>query len=252
MSLRASMTRILAVLYGLLALAAAAAISTYQIAFVGNFVLPHSVDRGGQAGSFGLALCINVVLLGLFGLQHSLMARPWFKSWCRKFIPEPIERSTYVLFVVLAYVLLFWQWRPVEFVIWQTSNPILCGLIWTAFFSGWGLLLWSSYLVNPWDMWGFRHVWAYAKGVPYTILNFQASGPYRLVRHPIMLGLYIAFWAAPVMTVGHALFAAAMTAYGMIATFWEERDLLRTYPGYAQYRDSTPMVIPWLRRRSAQ
>jgi methanethiol S-methyltransferase len=242
----APLNRSLALLYGLLAFGVGSLTSACQIAFVGNFLLPKTVDLGGQDGSLLIALCINTVLLLLFGLQHSLMARPWFKRWWQKFVPTAIERSTYVIMVGLAYALLFWQWRAVNIVIWRVDNPILTGLIWVFFASGWGLVLWSSWLINPWDMWGFRHVQAYAQGVPYKPLNFQVSGPYRVMRHPIMLGLFVVFWASPLMTLGHVLFATMMTAYGSIATIWEERDLVRTYPDYEQYRNSTPMIIPRL------
>jgi protein-S-isoprenylcysteine O-methyltransferase Ste14 len=240
--------RILAVLYGLLALAVGVMISTYQIAFVGDFLVPRTVDRGGMDGSLGISLCINTVLLVIFGAQHSIMARPWFKGWWTKVVPEPIERSTYVLLVGMAYTLLFWQWRPVTAVIWHIENQVAIWLIWAVFAFGWAILLWASHLVNPWDMWGFRHVWAFARSEAYKSLNFQVSGPYRWIRHPIMLGLFLAFWAAPTMTVGHALFAAMMTFYGVIATVWEERDLIRNYPDYEDYRNSTPMIFPRLRR----
>jgi len=241
------MMRILALFYGLLALAVGVLISTYQIAFVGDFVVPKTVDHGGViAGSCGLALCINIMLLVIFGAQHSVMARPWFKNWWKKVIPQPIERSTYVIIVGMAYTLLFWQWRPVDTVVWHVDNVIAIWLIWAVFVSGWVVLLWASHLVNPWDMWGFRHVRAFVRDEAYKSLNFQVSGPYRWIRHPIMLGLFLAFWAAPVMTVGHALFAAIMTLYGVVATVWEERDLIRTYPDYENYRDSTPMIFPRL------
>lgn len=243
------LTRILAAIYGLLALGAGAVISAYQIAFVGDFVLPKTVDYGGRSGSLLSSLCINSMLLGLFGLQHSAMARPWFKKWWTKAIPEPIERSTYVILVALTYTLLFWQWRPIETVIWHVENPIGVWAIRVVFAFGWVLVLWSSHLINPWDMWGFRHAWAYVRGVEYKPLYFQVSGPYHWMRHPIMLGLFLAFWSCPLMTVGHALFATMMTAYGTIATIWEERDLIRNFPDYENYRKSTPMIFPRFRGR---
>jgi protein-S-isoprenylcysteine O-methyltransferase Ste14 len=239
------LTRTFALLYGLLALAAGAVISACQIAFVGNFLLPKTVDSIGREGdSLFAALVIDIVLLGLFGLQHSVMARPWFKAFWRRIIPEHLERSTYVLLVAVAYALLFWQWRPIGAVIWQTEQPIAIWSIRILFLAGWGLVLWSSHLINPWDMWGFRHVYAYFQGVPYKPLEIQVLGPYHWMRHPIMLGLFIVFWASPLMTVGHALFATVMTAYGLIATIWEERDLIRNYPSYQDYRNSTPMIFP--------
>jgi len=247
--LPSNLKRTFALCYGLLALVAGSVSSAYQIAFVGNFVLPHSVDRGGQSGPTVLALSIDTILLGLFGLQHSIMARPWFKSWWNKWISTSMERATYVILVGLTYALLFWQWRLIPVVLWNVEQPAAVWLLRLLFAGGWVLVLWSSYLINPWDMWGFRHVWAYIQGVPYKSLDIQVLGPYRWIRHPIMLGLFVAFWASPLMTLGHALFAAMMTAYGTIATVWEEKDLVRNFPDYEQYRNSTPMILPRLGRR---
>jgi methanethiol S-methyltransferase len=228
------------------------AVSAYQIAFVGNFFVAKTIDHGGIEVSVLEALIINVVLLSLFGLQHSLMARDWFKAWWTKTIPEPIERSTYVYAVGVAYGLLFWQWRPIPGIVWSVDAPVFIWLIYAIFAAGWGLVLWSSHLIDPIEVWGLRQSVSHFLGKSVGITDFKATGPYRCSRHPVMLGLMMAFWAAPVMTVGHLEFAIVMTAYALIATIWEERDLIRDFPSYADYRASTPMLFPlslkWFRK----
>jgi methanethiol S-methyltransferase len=238
--------RIFVLLYGLLGFAVGLGISTYQIAFVGNLFLSRTVDRGGSADSVWKALVINAVLISLFGLQHSMMSRPWFKDWWNRFIPKPVERSTYMVMVGVAYGLLFHLWQPIETVIWQVQSPALLGLLQIIFWSGWVLVLWSSHLISPLDVWGLKQTWCYLRGIPYETPTYRVSGPYKIMRHPIMLGLFMAFWAAPLMTVGHLLFAIGMTFYATMATIWEERDLIKTYPDYQEYRDKTPMILPRL------
>jgi methanethiol S-methyltransferase len=242
--------RILALVYGLIGLAVGAGISLVQIAFVGNYLLPKTIDRGSRAvDNPVLALAIDLFLVALFGLQHSLMARPWFKKWWTRVVPVVVERSTYMIFVGLAYGLLFHCWQPVETVVWQFDNPVVVIIFRTIFWAGWILLLWASNLISPLDVWGFRQVLAYVRGVPYEGPVYQVAGPFRVMRHPIMLGLFMAFWSSPLMTLGHLIFALGMTGYVVISTRWEEADLVREYPDYDDYRKSTSSFFPWPRRK---
>jgi methanethiol S-methyltransferase len=237
--------RFFALIYGVLAFAAGVAVSSYQICFVGNFVVPKTVDHGGTSANITLALLVNTLLLSIFGLQHSLMARSWFKKWWTRAIPQPIERSTYVFAVLVAYGLLFWQWQPIPTIIWAVENTVITWLIYAVFACGWLLVIWSSQLINPREVWGLQQTVNYFLRVESKDPDYKVSGPYRYSRHPIMLGLMIAFWAAPVMTLGHMQFALIMTAYALLATIWEERDLIRNFPSYAEYRKSTSMLFPW-------
>jgi protein-S-isoprenylcysteine O-methyltransferase Ste14 len=244
--------RFFAPLYGVLAFAAGMAVSAYQIAFVGGFFVPKTIDKGCEGTTVWLALLINVVLMTLFGLQHSLMARDWFKRWWTRTIPEPIERSTYVFAVGAAYGLLFWLWQPITAVVWDVETPVFVWLIYGVFVAGWVLVLWSSHLIDPIEVWGLRQTVNHFLGRTGGISEFKVSGPYRFSRHPVMLGLIMAFWATPRMTVGHLEFAIVMSSYALIATIWEERDLIRDFPSYADYRASTPMLFPlslkWFRQ----
>jgi methanethiol S-methyltransferase len=230
-------------LYGLLAILIGGLLSIYQICFVGNLIVPKTVDLGGGISNPWAAGIINLLLVSLFGFQHSFMARPWFKAWWTRFIPEPLERSTYMLGVGTAYGILFWLWQPIPTVVWQVSG-VAAACLWVLFAVGWVLVVWSSHLINPWDVWGLRQSSAPIQKIPYRPLIFQSAGPYRFSRHPIMLGLIIAFWATPVMTVGHMVFAVGMSTYALLATIWEERDLIRVFPGYLPYRNSTAMIVP--------
>jgi protein-S-isoprenylcysteine O-methyltransferase Ste14 len=216
----------------------------YAIGFVGNIVVPKSIDSTPEH-PLEQALLINLGLLSLFALQHSVMARPIFKRWWTRFVPQPVERSTYVLFSSLALLLLFWQWQPMGGVVWQVEDTIGQGILFSFFAFGWLLVLVSTFLINHFDLFGLRQVYLYLRGREYTPLTFGTPGPYKYVRHPLYVGWLFAFWATPTMTAAHLVFALLMTAYILVAIQLEERDLLAAHgESYAAYRRRTPMLIP--------
>lgn len=219
----------------------------YAIGFVGDLVVPRSIDHGVHA-SLTEALVVNVALLGLFAVQHSVMARPGFKRWWTRLVPPPVERSTYVLLSSLVLALLFWQWRTIPAVVWDVGWRPGQVSLWTLFALGWVTVLVSTFLINHFDLFGLRQVYLAARGRPYTHLGFHTSLFYRAIRHPIMLGFIVAFWAIPTMTAGHLLFAAATTGYILIAIRLEERDLAAELGDpYREYRARVPMLVPGLR-----
>ena len=243
------MTRLLTIGYGAVCYVVFLAAFLYAIGFVGNIVVPRSVDAGVTA-PVGEAVIVNVLLLGLFAVQHSVMARPAFKRWWTRFVPKAIERSTYVLLSSLVLSLMFWQWRTMPAIIWDvTWMPGRVGL-WILFALGWATVLLSTFMINHFDLFGLRQVYLAWRGTPYTDLEFRISLLYRVVRHPLMLGFIVAFWATPTMTTGHLLFAAATTAYVLIAIQLEEHDLNAALGDrYRDYRGRVPMLIPGLHRR---
>ena len=221
----------------------------YAIGFIGNFAVPRTLD-GPATRPLAIGLAIDVALLTLFAVQHSVMARKWFKEWWTKIVPKPIERSTYVLFSSLALILLFTFWQPLGGIVWSVEDPtgrlVLRGL----FAFGWALVLVSTFLINHFDLFGLRQVWLNLLGRPYNALQFGTPGPYRLVRHPLYVGWLFAFWMTPVMTLAHLLFSVATTAYILLAIQFEERDLVREHgESYKEYRRSVPMLLPSFRRR---
>ena len=221
----------------------------YAICFIGNFGVPRTLD-GPANGPLGVSFAIDAGLLALFAVQHSVMARKWFKDWWTRIVPTPIERSTYVLFSSLALILLFWQWRPLGGVIWSIEDPLGRLVLRALFAFGWGLLLLSTFLINHFDLFGVRQVWLYLLGRPYKNLRFATPGPYRLVRHPLYVGWLFAFWMTPVMTLAHLLFSIATTAYILLAIQFEERDLVRDHgDAYEEYRRAVPMLVPFVGRR---
>ncbi len=216
----------------------------YAIGFVGNVAVPTTLD-GAAVGSTAAALTVNLGLLALFAIQHSLMARPAFKRMWTRIVPEPMERSTYVLASSLALILLFALWCPMGGVVWDVTNPIGRGVLHTVFAAGWLTVLGSTFLINHFDLFGLRQVWLHFLGRPYTHLPFRTPGPYQWVRHPLYVGWLLAFWATPTMTIAHLVFAVMTTAYILVAIRLEERDLEDLHGDtYRRYRESVPMLVP--------
>jgi protein-S-isoprenylcysteine O-methyltransferase Ste14 len=238
--------RLVILTYGLLSYILALATMVYAIGFIGGFLTPTQLD-GPRQVSLSAALAINGGLLALFAVQHSGMARPRFKRWLTRFVPEPAERSTYVLLSSGALFVLFWQWQPIGGVVWEVPGEAARAVVYAVFAAGWVMVLATTFLINHFDLFGLRQVWLAFRGVKYTSLRFGTPGPYRLVRHPLYIGWFTVFWAAPTMTVAHLLFAVGTTAYILMAIRWEERDLVAAHPEYADYRRRVPMLLPRLR-----
>ena len=243
------MKRPLVLLYGVVSYAIFFATFLYAIGFVGNLFVPKSIDSSpGMA--FVPALLIDLALLAVFAVQHSVMARPAFKRWITRFIPRAAERSTYTLLSSLALIAMFAFWQPLGGVVWDVTDPFASGVLYGLFAFGWGLVLVSTFLINHFDLFGLRQVWLYFRRRPYTPLPFRLPSLYRVVRHPLYVGWLFAFWATPTMTVTHLVFALVTTAYILLAIQWEERDLLDAHPEYEAYREAVPMLVPGLVRRA--
>ena len=237
---------LLIALFGLLVYLFFLATFVYAIGFVGNLpLLPRTIDSG-SAAPLAETLAVNLALLGLFAVQHSVMARRGFKRWWTKVVPEPMERSTYVLAATAALALLLWQWRPLaEPVIWSVDDPIGRLVLHAVFWLGWGVLLISTFLINHFELFGLRQVWAHLRGQALPAPQFRTPLFYRHVRHPIYLGFVLAFWATPHMSAGHLLFAAACTGYILVGIWFEERDLVALYgQRYRVYREQVGMLLP--------
>ena len=216
----------------------------YAIAFVGGFAVPTRLD-GAPSSPLVQALAIDALLLTVFAVQHSVMARRWFKEWWTQIVPWSIERSTFVLFASLALLLLFWQWRPIGGEVWSVENPFIRGVLWTLFAAGWGTVLVVTFLINHFDLFGLRQVWLPLVGRPYGRIEFRMPAPYRVVRHPLYFGFLLAFWMTPTMTLAHLVFAMTTTAYIVLAIQFEERDLISEYGSvYEEYRKRVPMLLP--------
>jgi protein-S-isoprenylcysteine O-methyltransferase Ste14 len=242
--------RITAFGYGAVCYALFLATFLYAIGFMGNVWVPKSIDSGLD-GSLAQALLVNAALLSLFAIQHSLMARQWFKRVWTRVIPKPVERSTYVLFSSLALLFLFWQWRPMGGVIWDVQSPAGRAILYALFAVGWLTVLASTFFIDHFDLFGLRQVYLFLRARDQAPIAFRTPGLYRYVRHPLYLGWLLVFWSAPKMTVAHLVFALATTAYILVAIRFEERDLTNLYgDAYSKYRERVPMIVP-LRFRTA-
>jgi methanethiol S-methyltransferase len=243
------MAGLLAALYGICAYAVFLFTILYAIGFVGNLVVPKSIDSGA-AGPLVESLVVNVALLGLFAVQHSVMARQGFKRWWTRIVPPSIERSTFVLLSSLVLLLLYWQWQPMPAPIWTVHNPLIASALDATSWFGWGLLFASTFMLNHFELFGLSQVFARVFGRNLSPSQFHAPLLYRLVRHPIYFSFLLAFWATPLMTAGHLLFAAATTGYILIGIQLEERDLIDVFGDqYRRYRQQVAMLIPWPGRK---
>lgn len=242
--------RVATFLYGFAAYLVFFCAFLYAVGFVGNLIVPKAIDTG-VAAPLAEALVVNILLMSLFAVQHSVMARKPFKRWWTRFVPQAIERSTYVLLASLSLVLLFWQWRPIPDVVWQIAEPNVAMAMLALSLFGWVLVLFSTFLINHFELFGLHQVAINLAGRTMPTMRFKTPVLYKVVRHPIYLGFIIAFWATPVMTAGHLLFAAVTTAYIFVGIFLEERDLIESFGDeYRRYRARVSMLIPFMRKSS--
>jgi len=243
--------RVVSFLYGLICYAIFFCTFLYAIGFVANLIVPKSIDSAPVV-PLGAAILTNAVLLTIFALQHSVMARQGFKSVWTKVVPRQVERSTFVLFASAALLLLFWKWEPIGGVIWEVHNPSARMALQGISFLGWMIVLISTFLIDHFDLFGLRQVFLHLMGKPYTPPQFTARGWYGRVRHPIYLGFIVAFWATPTMTIAHLLFAVATTLYILVAIQLEERDMIRVHGArYEAYRGQVSMLMPSLLKKAS-
>ena len=242
--------RIILFIYGIVSYVLGSASLLYLICFVSNIVVPKTIDST-PVGALAPAVLVDLILVALFAFQHSIMARPGFKERWTRIVPKPAERSTYVLITGLVLALLFWQWQPIPGVVWNVENAVGKGLLQGLFWLGWGILFASTFMINHFDLFGLRQVYLRLKAEPYRPVPFVEVALYRFVRHPIMLGVLIGFWATPYMSMGHLLFAAASTVYVFIGIALEEHDTRQALgETYERYRRETPMIVPLPRRKA--
>jgi methanethiol S-methyltransferase len=241
--------RVFVFVYGTVTYAITLGIFVYAAGFIGNFAVPKAMDSGREV-PLAQALVIDALLLGVFAIQHSVMARGWFKRWITRAIPLAGERSTYVLASNILMILLFWQWQPIGGTVWNTQDLSLRAAVYGIYAAGWVLLLLVTFLINHFDLFGLRQVWYYLRGREMPSVKFVTPGPYKFIRHPLYVGWFTIFWAAPTMTVAHLLFAVLTTSYILVAIQFEERDLVRHHGrAYADYRKHVPKFIPRLGAR---
>ncbi len=238
------MSRLFTLLFGVTGYAVFFATFLYLIGFVSGLIVPITVDHGGTVGDPLTAVLIDVALIALFGVQHTIMARPGFKKWWTTIVPAPIERTIFMLVTCAIFALMFWCWRPIDTVLWSLPEPLASTVLGMSFL-GWGIALLSTFLIDHFDLFGLRQTWLAFRGRPYTQKPFQERSLYRFVRHPLMLGFLIAFWAAPTMTGSHLVFAATYTVYIVLALFIEERDLVSLHGNaYREYQRRVPKLLP--------
>jgi len=242
------MERTIVFIYGVVAYVISLGTLLYAIGFIGNIAVPKSIDDGPE-GPLVESLLVDAALLGLFAIQHSVMARQGFKKRWTQIVPRAAERSTYVLISCLLLLLLFWQWRPMSETVWELDDPTAQIVLEALFWFGWLIAFRSSFLIDHFDLFGLRQAYLYLRGEKYTPVRFKMPGLYQYVRHPLMMGFLIAFWATPVMTFSHFLFALAMTIYIFISIHLEERDLIKLYgQAYQEYRRRVPLILPLPRK----
>jgi methanethiol S-methyltransferase len=241
--------RFAAFFYGLVCYTIFLVTFLYLCGFVGNFVVPRSIDSA-PAIAWHNALLVDTALIGIFSLQHSVMARQGFKNWWTRFVPKPIERSTYVLFSSLCLIALFYFWQPIGGSIWTVTNSTRVAILYALCALGWLLVLVSTFWLNHFDLFGLRQVWLYLRGKDYTPLQMATPGLYKVIRHPLYVGFLVAMWSTPTMTVTHLVFASILTLYILIAIQFEERDLMDIHgKAYVDYRRQVPMLLPFMHRR---
>lgn len=245
------MSRAAALIFAILAYAIFFATFLYLIAFVGDLELaPRTVDVGPDS-PVGIAVAVDVALIALFGLQHSVMARQGFKRWWTRVVPWAVERSVYVLMASLALIILMTLWRPIDTIVWNVGDPLVSDLIWVVFWLGWGMVLLSTFLLNHFELFGLQQAWFHVRGRPWEKPVFRQPLFYRWIRHPLYLGFFMAFWAAPEMTAGHLLLAGGMSVFMLIAIQYEEKDLVALFGrDYEDYRQRAGMLLPRFRRPS--
>ena len=242
------MKKVIILIYGLIAYLVSFGTILYAIGFAGNMIVPKTIDGAPQLPLME-AIVINASLLLLFALQHSIMARPFFKRWWTRIIPEPMERSTFILFSSLCLILMMWQWQPIGGVIWSVENQVLKTTFLVIYVTGWTIVFISTFLINHFDLFGLRQVWLYATNKKYESLPFRVPLFYRFVRHPLHLGFLIAFWSTPVMTIAHLLFAVLTTGYILTAIKFEEKDLITHFgKRYLTYKKLVPKIIPFFKK----